>query len=80
MSKYREILWLASLSLNQQSIADGCNVSKKTMNWILKHANVKSLTEMGHYTGKTPVHLACLARTCSISSIPIFLQFYLNPC
>ena len=80
MSKHREILWLASLSLSQQSIADDCNVSKKTMSRILKHANVKSFTAMGHYIGKTLVHLACLARICSTSSIPIFLRFYKNPC
>lgn len=38
MTKYREILRLASLDLSQQSIADSCNASKKTMNRILKHA------------------------------------------
>ena len=32
MTKYREILRLKSLGLSQQSIADSCNVSKKTVN------------------------------------------------
>lgn len=39
MTKYREILRLASLDLTQQSIADSCNVSKKTVNRVLKRAN-----------------------------------------
>ena len=38
MTKYREILRLKSLGLSQQSIADSCNVSKKTVNRILKRA------------------------------------------
>ena len=38
MTKYREILRLASLELTQQSIADSCNVSKKTVNRVLKKA------------------------------------------
>ena len=38
MTKYREILRLASLGLSQQSIADSCGASKKTVNRILKHA------------------------------------------
>ena len=38
MTKYREILRLASLGLSQQSIADSCNVSKKTVNRVLKRA------------------------------------------
>ena len=38
MTKYREILRLASLGLSQQSIADSCGVSKKTVNRILKRA------------------------------------------
>lgn len=38
MTKYREILRLKSLGLSQQSIADGCNVSKKTVNRVLKRA------------------------------------------
>ena len=38
MTKYREILRLASLGLRQQSIADSCGVSKKTVNRVLKRA------------------------------------------
>lgn len=38
MTKYREILRLKSLNLSQQNIANSCNVSKKTVNRILKRA------------------------------------------
>ena len=38
MTKYREIIRLASLGLSQQNIADSCNVSKKTVNRVLKKA------------------------------------------
>ncbi len=38
MTKYREILRLKSLELSQQSIVDSCNVSKKTVNRVLKRA------------------------------------------
>ena len=38
MTKYREILRLCSLGLSQQSIADSCGVSKKTVNRVLKRA------------------------------------------
>ena len=38
MTKYREILHLASLGLSQQSIADSSGVSKKTVNHVLKRA------------------------------------------
>ena len=38
MTKYREILRLSSLGLSQQSIADSCGASKKTVNRILKRA------------------------------------------
>ena len=38
MTKYREILRLSGLGLSQQSIADSCNVSKKTVNRVLKRA------------------------------------------
>ncbi len=38
MTKYREILRLASLGLSQQSIADSSGVSKKTVNRVLKQA------------------------------------------
>ena len=38
MTKYREILRLKSLGLNQQRIAHSCNVSKKTVNRVLKRA------------------------------------------
>ena len=38
MTNYREILRLSSLGLSQQNIADSCNVSKKTVNRVLKRA------------------------------------------
>ena len=38
MTKYREILRLSNLGLSQQSIADSCGVSKKTVNRVLKKA------------------------------------------
>ena len=38
MTKYREILRLSSLGLSQQSIADSCNVFKKTVNRVLRRA------------------------------------------
>ena len=43
MTKYREILRLASLGLSQQSIADSCGASKKTVNRILKRARESNL-------------------------------------
>lgn len=36
MTKYREILILSGLGLSQQNIADSCNVSKKTVNRVVK--------------------------------------------
>ena len=38
MTKYREILRLSSLGISQQNIANSCNVSKKTVNRVLKRA------------------------------------------
>ena len=38
MTKYREILRLSGLGLSQQNIADSWNVSKKTVNRVLKRA------------------------------------------
>ena len=38
MTKYREILRLKSLNLSQQNIAHSYNVSKKTVNRVLKRA------------------------------------------
>ena len=38
MTKYREILRLSSLGISQQSIADSCSVSKKTVNRVLRRA------------------------------------------
>lgn len=43
MTKYREILRLASLNLSQISIALSCNVSKKTVNKLLKAAKEKHI-------------------------------------
>mgnify|MGYP000254309042 FL=1 len=36
MTKYREILRLSGLGLSQKNIANSCNVSKKTVNRVLK--------------------------------------------
>ena len=38
MTKYQEILGLKSLGFGQQSIADSCNVSKKTVNRVWERA------------------------------------------
>ena len=38
MTKYREILRLSSLGLSQQNISYSCNVSKKTVNRVLRRA------------------------------------------
>lgn len=43
MTKYREILRLSGLWLSQQNIADNCNVSKKTVNRVLKSATTTSV-------------------------------------
>ena len=40
MTKYREILRLSGLGLSQQNIADSYNVSKKTVNRVLKRAKL----------------------------------------
>ena len=44
MTKYREILRLASLGLSQQNIAASCGVSKKTVNRVLKRARELSIS------------------------------------
>lgn len=36
MTKYQEILRLSGLGLSRQNITDSCNVSKKTVNRVLK--------------------------------------------
>ena len=38
MTNYREILRLSALGFSQQNIAYSCNVSKKTVNRVLKKA------------------------------------------
>ena len=43
MTKYREILRLSNLGLSQQSIADSCGVSKKTVNCVHKKAKELNL-------------------------------------
>ena len=43
MTKYQEILRLHSLNLSQQTIADSCSVSKKTVNSVLKKAKEKNV-------------------------------------
>lgn len=44
MTKYREIIRLASLSLSQTNITLSCGVSKKTVNKILKAAKEKGIS------------------------------------
>ena len=44
MTKYREIIRLASLSLSQTNIALSCGVSKKTVNKVLKAAREKGIS------------------------------------
>lgn len=44
MTKYREIVRLASLSLSQTSIALSCSVSKKTVNKVLKATRDKGIS------------------------------------
>jgi transposase len=43
MTKYREILRLHSLEFSQQNIAYSCNVSKKTVNRVIKRAHELNL-------------------------------------
>ena len=43
MTKYREILRLHNLGLSQKDIAGSCNVSKKTVNKVLKAAKEKNI-------------------------------------
>lgn len=43
MTKYREIIRLASLNLSQTNIALSCSVSKKTVNKVLKAVREKQL-------------------------------------
>lgn len=44
MTKYREIIRLASLNLSQTNIALSCGVSKKTVNKVLKAAREKGIS------------------------------------
>ena len=44
MTKYQEILRLSNLGLSQQSIADSCGVSKKTVNRVLKKAKEMNIS------------------------------------
>ena len=44
MTRYREILRLHSLNLSQQTIADICSVSKKTVNSVLRKAKEKNIS------------------------------------
>ena len=44
MTKYREIIRLASLSLSQTNIALSCGVSKKTVNKVLKATREKGIS------------------------------------
>ncbi len=44
MTKYREILRLASLGISQQRIADSSGVSKKTVNRVLKRAKESGIS------------------------------------
>lgn len=44
MTKYREIIRLASLNLSQTNIALSCGVSKKTVNKVLKVAREQNIS------------------------------------
>ena len=44
MTKYREILRLLSLGISQKNIAYSCNVSKSTVNRVIKRAKEKNLS------------------------------------
>lgn len=44
MTKYREILRLFSLGISQKNIAYSCNVSKTTVNQVIKRAKEKNLS------------------------------------
>lgn len=44
MTKYREIIRLASMNLSQTNIALSCGVSKKTVNKVLKAAREKDIS------------------------------------
>lgn len=44
MTKYREIIRLASLNLSQTKIALSCGVSKKTVNKVLKSAREQNIS------------------------------------
>ena len=44
MTKYREIIRLASLNLSQTNIALSCGVSKKTVTKVLKAAREKGIS------------------------------------
>lgn len=44
MTRYKEILRLKSLGLSQEKIAEGCQVSKKTVNKVLKQTEEKNLS------------------------------------
>ena len=46
MTKYREIIRLASLNLSQTNIALSCGVSKKTVNKVLKAAREKGIVNV----------------------------------
>ena len=44
MTNYREILRLSALGLSQQSIAQSCNASKRTVNNVLKAARRENIS------------------------------------
>ena len=44
MTKYREIIRLKSLGISQDGIAGSCQVSKKTVNRVLKRAEELHIT------------------------------------
>lgn len=44
MTNYREILRLSALGLSQQSIAQSCNASKRTVNTVLKAARRENIS------------------------------------
>lgn len=61
MTKYREIIRLASLNLSQTNIALSCGVSKKTVNKVLKAAREKGISWPLNLHSAEPSGLRCVS-------------------
>ena len=83
MTKYREILRLKSLNLSQQNIAHSCNVSKKTVNRVLKRAEELGISWPIDENDTDAVLAEKLFPSAKPGMQPIVLQtmdlFYLQP-